>query len=108
MPARDPGVFLYMGDQILDGKIPYRDIWDHKPPLIFFINALGQLITRNSFWGIWTLEVVWLLASGVLGFLLLSKAFGYAAATIGSTIWIVQMGQLLALEGGNFTEEFAL
>ena len=23
-PTRDPGIFLYVGDQILEGKIPYR------------------------------------------------------------------------------------
>jgi len=38
---RDSGVFHYVGWLITQGKIPYRDVWDHKPPVIFFINALG-------------------------------------------------------------------
>ena len=31
-PAEDTGVFLYAAQRLLDGGVPYRDIWDHKPP----------------------------------------------------------------------------
>jgi uncharacterized membrane protein len=31
-PARDSGVFLYIGWRMLHGDIPYLDVWDHKPP----------------------------------------------------------------------------
>jgi hypothetical protein len=33
---RDSGGFLYGGQQILNGKLIYRDFWDNKPPVIFF------------------------------------------------------------------------
>jgi hypothetical protein len=42
LPSRDSGVFLYVGWRLLQGDIPYRDIWDHKPPLIYFVDALGS------------------------------------------------------------------
>jgi hypothetical protein len=48
---RDSGVFLYAGWRITEGDIPYRDIWDHKPPVIFYINALGLSLTKGSRWG---------------------------------------------------------
>ncbi len=53
IPNRDSGAFLYIGQRILKGDIPYRDIWDHKPPCIFFINALGLFIGRGAIWGVW-------------------------------------------------------
>ena len=53
---RDSGVFHYIGWLITQGKIPYRDVWDHKPPVIFFINALGLLLAGGSRWGVWGLE----------------------------------------------------
>ena len=56
IPSRDPGVFLYIGAQILDGKVPYRDIWDHKGPVIYYIDALGLLLGRGSEWGVWALQ----------------------------------------------------
>ncbi len=57
-PGRDAGVFLYVGSQILEGKVPYRDVWDHKQPLIFFINAAGLALSGGSLWGVWLAEVV--------------------------------------------------
>ncbi len=42
---RDSGVFLYVGWRLLNGDIPYRDVWDHKPPLIYFVDALGIALT---------------------------------------------------------------
>ena len=41
LPGTDNGVFLYGGQQLLAGKTPYLDFWDHKGPLIYFINAIG-------------------------------------------------------------------
>ena len=38
---------------LLSGKIPYRDLFDHKGPLLYFIYALGMLITGGSSFGIW-------------------------------------------------------
>jgi hypothetical protein len=38
---RDEGTFGYMGQLINQGKLPYRDGVDHKPPVAFYINALA-------------------------------------------------------------------
>jgi hypothetical protein len=38
---RDEGAFGYMGQLINEGKLPYRDGVDHKPPVAFYINALA-------------------------------------------------------------------
>lgn len=35
-PGWDSGVFLYFGNGILKGLIPYRDMIDHKGPLIYY------------------------------------------------------------------------
>ncbi|MDE7338253.1 MAG: hypothetical protein K2M92_03085, partial [Bacteroidales bacterium] len=37
----DSTIFKIIGQGILDGKLPYRDLFDHKGPLIFYLNALG-------------------------------------------------------------------
>jgi hypothetical protein len=38
---RDEGTFGYMGQLINQGKLPYRDGVDHKPPGAFYMNALA-------------------------------------------------------------------
>src|SRR5580765_7577165 len=58
LPSRDSGVFLYVGWRFLNGDIPYRDVWDHKPPLIYFVDALGLTLTPHSLWGVWFLQFI--------------------------------------------------
>lgn len=105
IPGRDEGVFLYVGQQIVDGAVPYRDVWDHKGPLIYYLNALG-LVLSGSAWGVWWIEVVFLLASAALGYASLCKLFGEPAALAASLLWLA--GLQIVLDGGNTVEELSL
>jgi Dolichyl-phosphate-mannose-protein mannosyltransferase len=40
-PGRDQGEFATIGRGILDGKIPYIDLWNPKPPAVFYVYALA-------------------------------------------------------------------
>ena len=42
--AGDTSQFLTIGRSWSEGQVPYRDIFDHKGPFIFLIDALGYLI----------------------------------------------------------------
>jgi len=106
LPSRDSGVFLYTGWRILDGDLPYRDVWDHKPPAVYYVNALGLLLGGGAEQGVWALELTGLLAATLLGFALLRRAFGFGAACFGSAIWLLSL--TFVLQRGNFTEEYAL
>jgi len=106
LPSRDSGVFLYMSWRFLNGDIPYRDIWDHKPPLIYFLDAIGITLTPNSLWGIWILQIIFVFFTLLLIYKLLDREFGIYAALTG-TITLTS-GLLTILEKGNVTEEYAL
>lgn len=54
----DPNIYFSMGKGALNGKIIYKDIFDHKGPLIFFLYAAGYLISNDSFTGIFLLEII--------------------------------------------------
>lgn len=103
---RDSGVFLYIGDRILHGDTLYRNVWDHKPPMIYYINAFGLAISGGSRWGIWTLEFAAIFASVALSWLTLKQAFGYVPAMMATIIWSISF--IMVLEGGNLAEEWAL
>ncbi len=49
---RDEGAFGYMGQLIQDGKLPYLDGLDHKPPGAFYINALALYLVPSTEQGI--------------------------------------------------------
>jgi len=49
----DKEIFRYAGMAIAKGQVPYRDFFDHKPPLIFFLNYWGYI---SGTWGFWLLD----------------------------------------------------
>jgi hypothetical protein len=104
--SRDSGVFLYGGWRLLHGELPYRDVWDHKPPVIFYLNALGLALAGGSRWGVWLLEAASLSLAAGLALRLLRRAFGLAAGLAG--LYLGWAAMVFLLEGGNFTTEFAL
>jgi len=103
---RDSGVFLYTGWRILNGGLPYRDIWDHKPPVIFYINALGLAIANNSRWGVWLIEFVALFLAAYIGFRLIKKSLGPYSAIFSLLLWLLTL--VFTIEGGNLTTEYTL
>ncbi len=47
--GRDQGEFATIGRSILDGKIPYVDLWNPKPPAVFYVYALAiQIFGRTA------------------------------------------------------------
>lgn len=104
--TRDSGVFMYIGSEILEGKIPYRDIWDHKPPLIFYINALGHLINPKHWWGLWLVQFAFLYGSLLTAFVLIKRQLGAIPAVASCALFVVLFQPLY--EQGNFTEQYAL
>lgn len=106
LPSRDSGVFLYVGWRFLNGDIPYRDVWDHKPPLIYFVDALGIALSPESLWGIWILRFLFIFFTFFFIYKLLDREFGVYAALAGMVT--LTSGLLTILEKGNVTEEYAL
>ena len=106
LPDRDAGVFLYVGARILEGEVPYRDIWDHKGPLIYYIDALGIALTPGSEQGVWALEAIALSLSGFGLYRLLRKEFGPLPGVLGVGLFYAGLSYLL--HPGNYTEEFSL
>lgn len=104
--SRDSGVFLYVGWRLISGDIPYKDVWDHKPPLIYFVDALGLSLTPDSLWGVWLLQFIFVFLTFFLIHKVLDQEFGTLAALAGSIT--LASGLLTVLELGNVTEEYAL
>ena len=103
--ARDEGVFVYVGQGILEGKLPYRDLWDHKGPLIYYLNALGLWLAQGRLWGIWLVEAFILGAALALLYRLLRGILPRQAALAGLLIWAAGYASVM---GGNIVEEYAL
>ena len=89
---RDSGVVQYIGWRILNGEVPYRDIWDHKPPIIFFLNALGLWLGNLSPWGIWIIEFLSLAIALFLCYKITSRIFDVRISYILMVLFTVSFG----------------
>jgi hypothetical protein len=105
-PGWDSGVFLYFGNGILKGLIPYRDMIDHKGPLIYYINMLGLWLADGQPVGVWFLQIVFLSLSIIVSFHLIFNYFGLLPAVFGTISWLLIMKHYY--DRGNLVQEYAI
>lgn len=105
-PSHDSAIFTYFGQQILRGKMPYTELWDHKPPLIFYFDALGLKIANGSMAGIWLLEFILFYLGSLILLRLLKRQFPkWISVTI---LALGMLHYVRVLDFGNYTEELSL
>jgi thiamine transporter ThiT len=66
----DESLYLLMARSVLDGHTLYTEIWDHKPPGIFYLFALAQLVFGRTVLSIRLAAWLAVTASSVLLFLI--------------------------------------
>ena len=101
-------MFLYFGKGISDGLIPYKDMLDHKGPILFIIQYLAVLAGFGNFsLGIWLIECLFFL--GTL-FSLYKTCYLCINDKLISAVSVTFLTPLFILcyDGGNYSEEFAL
>lgn len=53
----DAQAFMTMGKGLINGLIPYKDLFEQKGPILYFIYALANLISTKSFFGVCLIEI---------------------------------------------------
>ena len=101
----DSIIFQIIGKYWAQDSIPYRDLWDMKGPFIYFINAIGYLLT-DSRTGIYFIQII------LMWFTLLSSyriCRQVVAPRQSFFIVLLSLANLSYIyEGGNLTEEYIL
>ncbi|NLX08649.1 MAG: hypothetical protein GXY36_03250 [Chloroflexi bacterium] len=108
--GRDSGVYVYTARVILDGGVPYRDVWDNKTPLVFFTNAAALLFFGPDLWSLWIIQILSFAATGGLFFGLLSRLYAGQTRLIwgGTLLFLFQAHHYVLNGAGNFSELYAL
>ena len=101
----DSIIFQIIGKYWVQGSIPYKDLWDMKGTYIYFINAIGYLLT-NSRTGIYVIQIIFiwftLLCIYNIGNQVVAPCLSYF-------IILLSLASLSYIyEGGNLTEEYIL
>ena len=107
-PTEDSSVFLYIGERMTEGGIPYRDFFDHKGPMLYFVEFLGILLSKTGYTGVWLLEVCNILITVFLMLELGRLVSDRASSILLGILLCVGICGWRVWQGGNFTEEYAL
>ena len=102
--ATDCNVFVTMGFSWINGLIPYKDIFDHKGPLLYLIQAIGYLAT-DSTEGIFAILIHFALAWVLLLCVLFKEhpLYGIIAILLGLKYCFSK-----SFEWGNLTEDWSV
>lgn len=100
----DSSVFKTVALYMKNGFMPYKDIFDHKGPLLYIYNWIG---IELSYWrGIWYIEAVSLFITFIAMYKICRLLCGRFCSII---ILLVSSTPLFQyFEGGNLTEEYAM
>lgn len=100
----DSSVFKMMGYVITEGGVPYVDYFDHKGPILYFINALGEIISPQ--WGLFLIQIIFCFLTLLLWFklsrLFIRPTFSFLVLLLSAVIYSG------LYEYGNLTEEYSL
>ncbi len=100
----DSSVFRYVAQVMQNGGFPYRDAFDHKGPLLFFINYWGAKISFEH--GVWFLEFAFLFFTMIAAYRL-ARLFLSRHKAILAIVFVYALMKYY-FEGGNLTEEYSL
>lgn len=103
--GKDSVIFKSMGLAITQGKIPYADFFDHKGPVLYFLNALGQWIYPGR-WGIFLLQIIATSISFIYLFKMSRLFLNGFQSSIVMVITLFLFGGFY--EDGNLCEEWIL
>lgn len=102
----DPAIFLYEGELVRHGAMPYLSFWDHKGPLIYLIDAAGLALSGGEIWGVWAAGVATIWLAAAFGYRAMRGAFGVAGALLGLVVFVFGLAGIAT--GTNVTEQYAL
>jgi 4-amino-4-deoxy-L-arabinose transferase and related glycosyltransferases of PMT family len=52
----DANAYFTVGKGIFHGIVPYKDLFDHKGPLVYFLNGIGSWISYKTFYGVFLIQ----------------------------------------------------
>ena len=104
----DSGMFAYGAQEVLSGRLLYRDIWDHKPPAVFYLDALAVFLGGSTPWAVWWLGVIWVALASVAFLVILSKLTDPGSGFLASIVFLLTLLYPGYYSGGNLTEVYSL
>src|SRR5437764_2898854 len=108
---RDQATYCVVAQDLLRGAKLYRDVWDNKPPGVFWIYEVIVKLFGPVMWSVSVVDVLWLLAISYCIFRLAERYLGRPPAAIAVLVnagWHCRAGYRNAGQGDTFLILFVL
>ncbi|MBQ8071875.1 MAG: hypothetical protein IJ202_13655 [Bacteroidales bacterium] len=103
--SHDAAIFYIIGKFWSQGVVPYLELWDHKGPMIFFVNLLGYRLTGSTL-GVFIIQCFSLSVSIFFVYRIFRLRFASVSSWLFSIVSILWLA--CSYEGGDLTEEYLL
>ena len=104
----DASVFGVIGQGLVNGKVLYRDFWDNKPPVIYFVFALSYFLFGNNFRSIAIFEITYLLGISCLFWRIVKVKFKSDIVFIGTAIFATYISSMVVSGTAGMIETYLL
>ena len=103
--GRDQATYCVIGQGLLRGQLLYRDLWDIKPPGIFYIYMVIVRVFGHVMWSIGLVDIIWLLTISTCIFYFAKRYLGAPAAVVAmasNALWHCSFGYIHAAQSETF------
>jgi 4-amino-4-deoxy-L-arabinose transferase-like glycosyltransferase len=104
---RDEGAYALIGARWMAGDIPYRDLFDHKPPLVYLVFGLARLVPGEPVRAVRVLATLYLFGGSLVLLALGRLLYGRRAALVALALALAY-GSSLRFQGVTFNTEAVL
>lgn len=85
----DAAIRAYVSLEILDGSLPYRDIFNNKPPVILYFGAIFSKLAKDPALGYWLMEATFVVIAATVIFWMVRKFSDPSTALVFGSLFIL-------------------
>ena len=104
----DNNAFFTLGRSMMNGKVPYRDLYENNGPYTHFLFGIASLISNSTFLGVYTIEVLFFSAFLYISYKITSLFVNSNYAIVLIPVLAFSTVNLVSFAGGGHVEEFCL
>ena len=109
--GRDQSTYAVIAQGLLHGKQLYRDLWDIKPPGIYYLYIPFLALLGNVWWLVGLIDILWLLVFSYVLYRFSLPFIGEAGAALGVAVyacWHCRAGYVNAGQTEDFITLFVM
>ncbi|WP_286229706.1 hypothetical protein [Neobacillus mesonae] len=104
----DSNAFFTVGKGMVNGLVPYRDLFEQKGPFLYSLHALAYILSQSTFFGVYIIESIAMFINLVFSFKICRLYLNWLSSVIIALFFPLFILNQTAFRLGDSAEEFAI